>query len=55
MKHQQKVRGGGPKDDDEDYTLNVWAGVVPLKLERQAPIADERLKAGLPLPEYLKS
>ena len=49
-----KVRNGGPIDDDEDYALDVWAGVVPLKLERHAPIADEKLKAGVRLPDYLK-
>ena len=25
-----KVRTGSPKDDEEDFGLNVWAGVVPL-------------------------
>lgn len=49
-----KVREGGPKDDEEDYNLNVWAGVVPLKLQRQEPVADEKLKAGIALPDYLK-
>lgn len=29
-----KIRTGEPKDDEEDYDLNIWAGVVPLKLER---------------------
>src|ERR1700694_4205213 len=27
-----KVRTGGPIDDEEDYELDVWAGVVPLRL-----------------------
>lgn len=49
-----KVREGGPKDDAEDYDLDVWAGVVPLKLQRQEPIADEKLKAGVKLPDYLR-
>lgn len=49
-----KVRTGSPKDDEEDYALDVWAGVVPLTLERHAPIADERLKEGIALPDYLK-
>ena len=26
-----KVRVGGPKDDDEDYALPVWAGVLPIE------------------------
>lgn len=48
-----KVRAGGPKDDEEDYALDIWAGVVPLKLERKAAIADERLKSGIRMPDYL--
>jgi hypothetical protein len=49
-----KVRTGPPKDDDEDYASDVWAGVVPLKLERQQPIPDPLLKGGIDLPLYLK-
>lgn len=49
-----KVRTGGPIDDDEDYDLNIWAGVVPLKIERQPVISDPALKAGILLPTYLK-
>jgi len=49
-----KVRTGGPNDDQEDYDLDVWAGVVPLKLQREAPVRDNRLKEGIELPVYLK-
>jgi hypothetical protein len=35
-----KVRTGMPVDDAEDYDLPVWAGVVPLTLERGEPIVD---------------
>ncbi len=49
-----KIRNGGPKDDDADYALPVWAGVVPLKVERKTAIADELLTPGIPLPSYLK-
>lgn len=48
-----KVRVGPPKDDAEDYDLNVWAGIQPLKLERKPLIADPALKAGVPVPAYL--
>ncbi len=48
-----KVRTGGPKDDDEDYSLDVWAGVQPIQLVRGVPIPDEQLKPGVPLPVYL--
>jgi hypothetical protein len=49
-----KVRTGPPKDDDEDYDLNIWAGVVPLKIERKPVIADPVLKNGIEIPDYLK-
>lgn len=48
-----KIRTGDPKDDVEDYDLNVWAGVVPLKLKHLTPIADTLLKPGVSLPAYL--
>jgi nitroimidazol reductase NimA-like FMN-containing flavoprotein (pyridoxamine 5'-phosphate oxidase superfamily) len=37
-----KVRSGPPIDDEEDYALPVWAGVVPLKLSAGEPIPDAR-------------
>jgi nitroimidazol reductase NimA-like FMN-containing flavoprotein (pyridoxamine 5'-phosphate oxidase superfamily) len=49
-----KIRTGEPKDDEEDYSLDVWAGVVPLQLERKTPIADPILKSSIELPHYLK-
>jgi nitroimidazol reductase NimA-like FMN-containing flavoprotein (pyridoxamine 5'-phosphate oxidase superfamily) len=48
-----KVRTGGPKDDDEDYDLPIWAGVVPLQTKRLEPINDPLLKEGIKLPAYL--
>lgn len=48
-----KVRVGPPKDDAEDYDLNIWAGVQPVKLERKPPISDPDLKVGVPVPPYL--
>lgn len=48
-----KIRIGGPNDDDEDYDLNIWAGVVPLKLERKPLIPDPKLKSGVQVPGYL--
>ena len=49
-----KVRAGNPVDDEADYSLNVWAGVVPLKVERGQPIGDARLDADVKLPTYLQ-
>lgn len=50
-----KIRTGAPKDDAEDYDLDIWAGVVPLKLSRSIPIPDERLKADVAMPNYLRN
>ncbi len=49
-----KVRTGGPADDQEDYALPIWAGVLPLRLVPQEPVADERLAAGVALPDYVR-
>lgn len=38
-----KVRTGPPIDDEEDYELSVWAGVMPLKIAVEAPVNDPRL------------
>jgi nitroimidazol reductase NimA-like FMN-containing flavoprotein (pyridoxamine 5'-phosphate oxidase superfamily) len=48
-----KVRAGGPVDDEQDYDLDYWAGVVPIKMQRGQPIADARLKSGVVAPSYL--
>lgn len=41
-----KVRQGPPIDDEEDYALPVWAGVVPLQTHIGQPIADSRIAPG---------
>jgi nitroimidazol reductase NimA-like FMN-containing flavoprotein (pyridoxamine 5'-phosphate oxidase superfamily) len=46
-----KVRVGPPKDDEEDYALPIWAGVLPLPVVPGTPISDPRLNAGLKPPE----
>lgn len=49
-----KVRSGPPLDDEEDYALPVWAGVIPLRLEAGTPVADERLMAGIEVPPCVR-
>src|SRR4051812_19778649 len=41
-----KIRTGPPVDDDEDYELETWAGVVPLRLVADAPTPDPALRDG---------
>jgi uncharacterized protein len=49
-----KARVGPPGDDEEDYALPVWAGVVPLSQATGELVPDSRLKPGTPVPAYLK-
>ncbi len=44
-----KLRTGPPMDDEEDYALETWAGVIPLDVVAGAPIPDARLAGGIPL------
>jgi uncharacterized protein len=48
-----KIRTGPPVDDEEDYSLPVWAGVLPLRLEEKAPIPDPRLAEDAVVPQYV--
>ena len=45
-----KVRTGPPLDDEEDYALECWAGVLPLRLTPGTPLPDPKMPAGRPLP-----
>src|SRR5690349_13121103 len=49
-----KIRTGPPLDDEEDYSLLVWAGVLPLTITPGQPIPDSRLEEGTPLPGYVR-
>jgi nitroimidazol reductase NimA-like FMN-containing flavoprotein (pyridoxamine 5'-phosphate oxidase superfamily) len=49
-----KIRTGPPIDDDEDYALPIWAGVMPLDLVPGKPVPDPRLSSTIELPGYLK-
>lgn len=49
-----KVRTGPPVDDEEDYALSVWAGVLPLGLRAGEPVTDAKMTADADVPEYVK-
>lgn len=49
-----KIRTGGPVDDEEDYALPVWAGVVPLHAAAGAPQPCDRLAAGTVVPDHVR-
>ncbi|HRI03770.1 MAG TPA: pyridoxamine 5'-phosphate oxidase family protein [Pyrinomonadaceae bacterium] len=48
-----KIRTGPPIDDEEDYSMNVWAGVIPLTLTPNEPVPDPKLPPDIELPEHL--
>jgi nitroimidazol reductase NimA-like FMN-containing flavoprotein (pyridoxamine 5'-phosphate oxidase superfamily) len=48
-----KIRTGPPADEQEDYALPVWAGILPLQEKPLAPIRDEVQSEAIPLPEYI--
>ncbi len=48
-----KIRTGDPIDDEEDYEMDVWAGVLPLKLQHETAIADTRLQDQIEVPKYI--
>lgn len=49
-----KVREGGPIDDEEDYALPIWAGVIPVRTIVGEPEADPRNLAGVEMPEHVR-
>ncbi len=48
-----KVRTGDPKDDEEDYEMNIWAGVLPLRQTAGTAIPDAKLPDSIPIPEHV--
>jgi nitroimidazol reductase NimA-like FMN-containing flavoprotein (pyridoxamine 5'-phosphate oxidase superfamily) len=50
-----KIRTGPPNDDEADYALPVWAGVLPLRIVAGEPIPDPRLNPGIPIPSYVRA
>ena len=50
-----KIRTGAPIDDEKDYKLPIWAGVIPLNITPGEPISDPRLSSALPIPASVRS
>ncbi|MBA3323078.1 MAG: pyridoxamine 5'-phosphate oxidase family protein [Pyrinomonadaceae bacterium] len=50
-----KVRTGPPVDDEEDYQLPVWAGVIPLRLAASPPVSDPRLRQEIEPPAHARN
>lgn len=49
-----KVRSGPPGDDEEDYALPIWAGVIPLQTIVGEAMPCPRLIPGVGMPEHVK-
>jgi nitroimidazol reductase NimA-like FMN-containing flavoprotein (pyridoxamine 5'-phosphate oxidase superfamily) len=47
-----KVRTGMPVDDDDDYALPIWAGVLPVQTTVLAPVSDPKNRPGVEAPHY---
>ena len=47
-----KVRGGPVGDEEEDYALPIWAGLIPTSTVFGKPVPDERLHSGVEAPGY---
>lgn len=49
-----KFSEGCPDDEDEDYALPVWAGVIPMTQRFGQPLDDERLMSGVEVSESVR-
>lgn len=49
-----KVRTGPPIDEDEDYALPHWAGVLAFARGVEKPVRDPKLKRGIKAPRYIE-
>jgi nitroimidazol reductase NimA-like FMN-containing flavoprotein (pyridoxamine 5'-phosphate oxidase superfamily) len=50
-----KIRTGGPKDDEEDYRLPMWAGVLPLRMIPGEPEVDSKMTVDATVPSYVRN
>ncbi len=50
-----KIRTGPPIDDEDDYALPIWAGVVPIASVQLSALPDPRLRADIPEPSHLRN
>ena len=48
-----KIRTGPPLDDEDDYAMDVWAGLLPMRMIAQNPFPDPRLPSGIEIPKYV--
>lgn len=49
-----KARSGPPIDDESDYAVPVWAGVLPIGIQSGSPVPDDNLVDGVTVPDYVR-
>ncbi|MEU4544084.1 pyridoxamine 5'-phosphate oxidase family protein [Nonomuraea dietziae] len=49
-----KLRAGAPEDEEEDYALPVWAGVLPVVSSWGAPVPDPALAGDTATPAHIR-
>ena len=50
-----KIRTGDPSDDEEDYALPIWAGVVPVHMQVGDPTPDPRNLDRVEVPDHVRN
>ncbi|MCH2195978.1 pyridoxamine 5'-phosphate oxidase family protein [Kordia sp.] len=48
-----KIRDVGVNDEPEDYNLDVWAGLIPIRQIAEYPIPDEGLPQKMNIPKHI--
>ena|SRR5215472_2833456 len=48
-----KARSGWPKDDDQDYGLGYWAGLLPISMSVGPAEPDPLLREGIGVPAHI--
>lgn len=48
-----KIADNPPEDKEEDYQLDFWSGSLPIRTICDYPVADEKLKDGLKIPDHV--
>jgi hypothetical protein len=48
-----KIRSGPPQDNEADYQLPIWAGVIPLEMRPLTAVPDPRNRDDVLQPEHV--
>ncbi|MCF7569647.1 pyridoxamine 5'-phosphate oxidase family protein [Sabulilitoribacter arenilitoris] len=48
-----KIRDVGVEDEPEDYDLDIWAGIVPIRQIADYPISDKGISENMKIPEHV--